>query len=686
MHPISNLNAQAIEAFVQRSGSAILRVAKDKKGQEYLQIYNKNIFTWIARNILKIQSFRLETVTGFIGQHQAELNQLANSETFYQLINAKIKHYQEHFPKKKIQAVANSHFAHSSQAKEPTPLIQPSPKQRSSEVKALQEKMTQFKTALEKNPDQLTFDLLEEIKACKDRAKQLLSGKPNIPRQERSTLEKVIKNYNEIKQGYEILMDLSHLKKEIKDRLAQGENPLHLNIHMLKIGLKFDKLIQFTQLRATEIVKQKDKESWKKLRKIIFEASVEAKEIIKQKKPFRWVTGSKASSLLGIARVAQTNIANYKPALVPTGLLLEHQIVPLSGEITWGIGKFGVNQDNLSGKDPLGLDVCFNYASGNTYIFNAEFERQAIEEFKFPAMDLRNYHSYFTAIERLKIAILRLKLMGLYTKEIDQQVQRIKDEIVPYIQEAKKDNDSWKQYAPLICQDITNQSQFNTGTHEAQFYQAGQLVGVNVYTYDEFEAFWGKKKVKTIEHKIGVITDIAGDQVQVRCDKHPKSRVITSTKELFSLSKIALDEELKKNSLSNNEIQKSIQSLEPLLDSFPEWSLKTLNNLSDVEPWQLTEKEKAILQDPYPIVWGSFNLKSEPFQSGAGWENLVKGPAVIGEDIQIAFTSQERVKDLQSFLDEMLAPYHAKVTVMSFEAGFYLARNNPIFFIGDFNG
>lgn len=541
-------------------------------------------------------------------------------------------------------------------------------------ISELKDSMNEFIDQLEKYPDDLTFELIEKMKAIKNRAKKILENQ-NTTKRERSDQQEIIKKYNEIKTGYAVLVELSNLKKDIKNVIRENEFPC---LSLLKSYSKFKNLIEFSQSlklinSPEEMVKKVDKEGWKRLRKIIFEASVEGRELVKQKKEIKWITGSKSSSLIGISRAAKTALTD-KPALVPTGLLIKHHIVPLSGEVGYGSGRFGVNQKSLSGMCLIGLNVCFEYASSTSFTFNAKKEEEIIKDFIIPSKFLINnfqYASAFTELERLKIAILRLKLTGLYTSEIDQRVQQIKKEFSQQIVNANKNNSIWKEYAFLIGQDITNRNEFKAGHNN--IYHAGEVVGVILNFYEE--KLNGERRLIKQEQRIGVITEINEGRVQIKCDQDPTSRCVTSTDMIFKLSEKELKKELNEKSLTSLKTQEEIISiLEPSCVSLAEQAIEALNEMATLEPWKSTDKEREMLDNPYPIVWGSFNLEPESYFQGVSGEKIVTGTPILGKDIQIAFTSKEHVEDLQKVLDEMLTPYQERVKVMSFDAGFYLTK------------
>ncbi len=78
-----------------------------------------------------------------------------------------------------------------------------------------------------------------------------------------------------------------------------------------------------------------------------------------------------------------------------------------------------------------------------------------------------------------------------------------------------------------------------------------------------------------------------------------------------------------------------------------------------------SSEDLIYLQDPYPIVFASTTAVTEP--NGNGQEYLHKGKAVLGKDIQIAFTLPEKVEELRLFLEPIFG-----IRVYDFETAHYL--------------
>lgn len=62
----------------------------------------------------------------------------------------------------------------------------------------------------------------------------------------------------------------------------------------------------------------------------------------------------------------------------------------------------------------------------------------------------------------------------------------------------------------------------------------------------------------------------------------------------------------------------------------------------------------------------SQELKVEAFKNGVHGEHIIKGKAVLGDDIQLVFTNRENVDTLQSLVKDQ------GVKVLSFEAAYYI--------------
>lgn len=128
-----------------------------------------------------------------------------------------------------------------------------------------------------------------------------------------------------------------------------------------------------------------------------------------------WLTGSKSAALIGIDEVAKTALVQGRHALVPTGVLLNHMIVPLAGELSTGVSSpQGINVDSLSGVVLENAGTAWEYAIKKQFVF---IKQHATE-------NLLNYRG--NSLNLLKILTLRY----LKTREReDPELQNIKEHL-----------------------------------------------------------------------------------------------------------------------------------------------------------------------------------------------------------------------------------------------------------------
>lgn len=92
-------NQEAIDAFMHQSQETILKLAKDSQGRAYLEVKSNGIWSWIARHLLHLESYQLETVVNLVEKNKALFDHLEVNKdinTFYETLNTKAKHYNEH--------------------------------------------------------------------------------------------------------------------------------------------------------------------------------------------------------------------------------------------------------------------------------------------------------------------------------------------------------------------------------------------------------------------------------------------------------------------------------------------------------------------------------------------------------------------------------------------------------------
>ncbi len=212
------------------------------------------------------------------------------------------------------------------------------------------------------------------------------------------------------------------------------------------LGLHIDDMYAVFKEKAINPLQWK--EIWECVQRRIFSRGEEYRSFFQMEslrdKKIVWLSGSSSSSLVPIF---QRQIEG-RPALIPTGLLLLKNIVPLTGMLD--IGLAGINQHSLSGVMLDSSDVAIQYAekcrTASGYI--QEMEILCIHSFLNRIIKLKNDKFGFldkVYFIRAKIAAIRLAWFGL-EQEKKQQVSNTLEsyfkliqnqEMYCYIQEIK---------------------------------------------------------------------------------------------------------------------------------------------------------------------------------------------------------------------------------------------------------
>lgn len=227
--------------------------------------------------------------------------------------------------------------------------------------------------------------------------------------------EEILFEENIEKQLSELEKNLSETKlSEIEKNLSNLDASYNRIIHKFTKFILKDKWLMYNinsqdceQLRKLA----QDTEEILRLKDRILFASREACSFLLSNKKILWITGSRSQALIGIHQATQ-KLFSTAAALIPTGTLLAHNIVPLAGELHQGIGKKGMNQKYLSGVIFSSFESAESYADvkGKRIMqFNKNNEFECITKI---VNEKWAYYSTPDFVARLKIAALRLLQYG----------------------------------------------------------------------------------------------------------------------------------------------------------------------------------------------------------------------------------------------------------------------------------
>lgn len=418
----------------------------------------------------------------------------------------------------------------------------------------------------------------------------------------------------------------------------------HIGVFKFRYGFFLKKLNV-----SIEHLRQMDAEGWRSLEQKVKKWAVQTN---RQNKPIsvEWVTGTRSSALIGMTRAVKKGLSPG-PALVPTGQLINRNIVPLCGELGGGIILTGgINHYALSGTMFDHCTVAHGYAHLKMCISNPEKELEEVLSFPLNHLALN--------ISRLKIAVLRLIHSGASQTILKKAKEHIKNHILSKMKAPPRE---WEILSTFVGKETKDLPVAPLASQKVIHpLPPGTLVGV--------KKSGGAVKFGLIgnyypEHqKYTVIIDHVDHNVQTRTTKH-NELVVYDQEKLFTyaedkvLPSIVALQTMEGFILKDDEYLARIEAILSLFDT--------------EEPLQLSEQEKALLDDSFPLIWGAtekshLNLK---YVRSDCSEHLHIGTLKLGSDITIAFTKSKKISEVNQWLRNHNV--HG-VKVMSFGAMAYL--------------
>lgn len=373
-----------------------------------------------------------------------------------------------------------------------------------------------------------------------------------------------------------------------------------------------------------------------------------------------WVSGSSSASLIGIDDVSTSRLTNQKHALVPTGMLLENGVTPLTGELEWGIASNGVNQRCLSGVPPNFAAKAVGYALLNNASPNGKSRLEQSLEASINFIKNFDYNNNKN-LTKLRLHVLRyLKLRP----QNDRNFSNLKNHVAKIAKNISQVDvaDDWQRiegrsilgtYLPSKIQSKTNPS-VNVGSVVGiPRSGGGHTWGVVVETATVDRGYGPEVLATCLLNKEGIKkTGTAYSLIVPEDDCFPSS-------ENFDPNDHYLEERVTS--------QTGYAQIQQILQSFDQ-----------VGPYQLTVEEQQYINAPFPIVWGA-HVAQERFQevrSDIQGEKAVTGVLELGneEGVRWAFTKKKELQRLHNWL----VPRELNVTTASMTFLFYLAmQKNP---------
>ena len=331
-------------------------------------------------------------------------------------------------------------------------------------------------------------------------------------------------------------------------------------------------------------------------------------------KEINWFTGTSSATLIGAAACVSKL---GEPALVPTGLLLEMGIVPLTGELGGGI------IDNLSAVNHLHLSgVGWHYVKvASTYARSASthFAIDTATEWGW----IESFIEYGKQRKRTEIALRRLSLYptpeGVDRQKTAQELEnRVKDPELP---------ENWQNYLGWIGAEIPTTLETkpcNGPLHLSQLVVVGRSRGISCY---------------------GVVMAVsrcgADEEVTIMVESQPQAYKIYRNEQL---SNILLPDTYPEEKRLSDEVQKEISSLIFLARGFRE-AIETFKNP------QLEKEDDPFISHSFPIVIGAeIGLQRLTRVQSAFKELGVRGKVSFPNEVRVIFAPEDKHAQVAQWL------------------------------------
>jgi hypothetical protein len=355
-------------------------------------------------------------------------------------------------------------------------------------------------------------------------------------------------------------------------------------------------------------------------------------------KKITWITGSSTASLVPIFKKA----IDDKPALIPTGELLEHNIVPLTGELVMGLA--GINAIALSGVGLSAHKGALHYAKAAKLHF--AYSKDSEIEFIQKVVDSPQLLSAEWTFPRLKIAAIRLGWSGISTQEKQKVIENLKKILV-----RGKKSDAWKEHGGLLNSRITTKTSSPVGNKDLV---PGDIILIS-RTADKGECYslGVVDKVSTQNQQVGVLIDGGTRYKYVE-----RENAYTLSKEDGAA--------LQRNKSQYAEVSsKNIQGVTNKLKTDHEKIEEVITLLENTAVFDMTAEEKKLINMPGAILWGTVTKQDFlPVRSDIKGEMGLKGKQKLGDDIQVLFVEPERIDEVRAYVKQHL-PAACRVHIIS---------------------
>ncbi len=453
---------------------------------------------------------------------------------------------------------------------------------------------------------------------------------------------------------------LSTLFKQGHDKISQKEDRLR------NIGFRFKEFVKDTIFTGESsripyksyesLIKAKQTSEWNdklsNIRKKIFLSQREIERSVPKElrnREIKWVSGNSSSALPVIINkiIKEVN----KPALIPTGKLIAHDIVPLSGELMMGISKSGVNRNHLSGVTFDHFHGSVQYARASGFQANLTVEINLLKEIGIG-------YRQVSFLLRMKIAAMRCRLLNCEPK--------ILQELYDLLKQAYEDNPNKLESEPKGFKDaafrLGKEIAITSPKPVSQKLKEGDIV------------LYGESNPK----QIAIVERIRsnGNPI-IYLSRSDTREIINHQRAIFECPSDQID----RIQLTEDELIEGRKKLTDLRIDFAfREAYESLAEILDpqnqsISPLNFDNEEMGFIESPIPLVWASTTAQEKQFKlvrSDIKGEKAIEGVMLLGKDLQYVFTDSEHVEKIQTYLDKKLNPHKQKVHVLSMEAAAFL--------------
>ena len=298
-----------------------------------------------------------------------------------------------------------------------------------------------------------------------------------------------------------------------------------------------------------------------------------------------------------------------KPAITPSGMLIEKNIIPLNGELSFEIFMpNGINKKNTS------FVKIEHYREAVIYA-RTDFSTGCTE------LNIERFDELNRFIDK-KMFVLRWlrsgKNVGILRKSI---IAKKNETIEKYIHHEK--------FFSLIGHEYNNQIISNKPTNEISTLKIGQIVAV---------------KRSDLTYMFCVISNITDTTVSVYLDSKGEAVKYIENKNLILFDNNELENELSKvDKIEVCDWYNNLFYLERMLEL-----------CDNVRPYRFSVYDNELMDKKFPIVFLSNNISNSiHVGSDISEERGVPGSVILGEQIQLAFTKKRNVAELASLVNRL---------------------------------